>query len=165
MASLYDISAGYASLIDAYDNAESDEEREGIIAMLAAAEGEISDKAENYARVIRMKEEEAKAFKAEVDRLTARKRAAENMVARLKDALLGAMALTGTQEIKTSIGKWRLQMNPLSCEVVDVDKIPMQYHIKQEDKIDKKGLIDYYKQTGEIIDGVEFKQEQGIRFR
>lgn len=165
MASLYDISAGYASLIDAYDNAESDEEREGIIAMLASAEGEITEKAENYARVIRMKEEEAKAFKSEADRLTARKKAAENMVARLKDALLGAMTMTGTQEIKTSIGKWKLQMNPLSCDVVDIDKIPMQYHIKQEDKIDKKGLIDYYKQTGEIIDGVTFKQEQGIRFR
>ena len=165
MASLYDISAGYASLIDAYDNAESDEEREGIIAMLATAEGEITEKAENYARVIRMKEEEAKAFKAEADRLTKRKQAAENMVARLKDALLGAMALTGTQEIKTSIGKWRLQMNPLSCDVVDIDKVPMQYHIKQEDKIDKKSLLADFKATGEIIDGVEFKQEQGIRFR
>ena len=165
MASLYDISAGYATLLDAYDNAESDEEREGIIAMLATAEGEITDKAENYARVIRMKEEEAKAFKAEVDRLTARKRAAENMVTRLKAALLDAMKLTDTQEIKTSIGKWRVQMNPLSCDVVDIDKVPMKYHIKQEDKIDKKGLIEYYKQTGEIIDGVEFKQEQGIRFR
>ena len=165
MASLYDISAGYASLIDAYDNADSDEEREGIIAMLASAEGEITEKAENYARVIRMKEEEAKAFKAEADRLTKRKQAAENMVARLKDALLGAMALTGTQEIKTSIGKWRLQMNPLSCDVVDIEKVPMQYHIKQEDKIDKKSLLADYKATGEIIDGVVFKQEQGIRFR
>ena len=165
MASLYDISAGYASLIDAYDNAETDEEREGIIAMLATAEGEITEKAENYARVIRMKEEEAKAFKAEADRLTKRRQAAENMVARLKDALLGAMALTGTQEIKTSIGKWRLQMNPLSCDVVDIEKVPMQYHIKQEDKIDKKSLLADYKATGEIIDGVVFKQEQGIRFR
>ena len=165
MASLYDISAGYASLIDAYDNADSDEEREGIIAMLATAEGEITEKAENYARVIRMKEEEAKAFKAEAERLTKRKQAAENMVARLKDALLGAMALTGTQEIKTSIGKWRLQMNPLSCDVVDIEKVPMQYHIKQEDKIDKKSLLADYKATGEIIDGVVFKQEQGIRFR
>ena len=165
MASLYDITAGYASLIDAYDNADSDEEREGIIAMLASAEGEITEKAENYARVIRMKEEEAKAFKAEADRLTKRRQAAENMVARLKDALLGAMALTGTQEIKTSIGKWRLQMNPLSCDVVDIEKVPMQYHIKQEDKIDKKSLLADYKATGEIIDGVVFKQEQGIRFR
>ena len=165
MASLYDISAGYASLIDAYDNAETDEERDGIIAMLATAEGEITEKAENYARVIRMKEEEAKAFKSEIERLTKRKQAAENMVARLKDALLGAMALTGTHEIKTSIGKWRLQMNPLSCDVVDIEKVPMQYHIKQEDKIDKKSLLADFKATGEIIDGVEFKQEQGIRFR
>lgn len=165
MANLYELAAGYASLIDAYDAAESEEEREGILAMMESAEGDIEAKAENYAKVIRMKEEEAKAFKVEADRLTKRRQAAENMVSRLKAVLLDAMKLTNTPEIKTSIGKWRIQSNPLSCEVVDIDKIPMQYHIRQEDKIDKKGLIDYYKQTGEIIDGVEFRQEQGIRFR
>ena len=165
MASLYELSAGYATLVDAYDTAETDEERENILAILADAEGDIEAKAENYAKLIRMKEEEAKAFKSEVDRLTARKRAAENLVARLKSALLDSMKLTGKGEIKTSIGKWRVQMNPVSCEVVNIDKVPMEYHIKQEDKVDKKSLIDHYKQTGELIDGVEFKQEQGIRFR
>lgn len=165
MASLYELSAGYALLLDEYDAAETDEEREKILAMLAESEGDITDKAESYAKVIRMKEEEAKAFKAEADRLTARRQAAENMVKRLKDALLGSMVLTGTNEIKTSIGKWKLAMNPLSCDVVDIDKVPMEYHIKQEDKIDKKGLIAHYKETGEIINGVQFKQEQGIRFR
>lgn len=165
MASLYELSAGYALLLDEYDAAETDEEREKILAMLAEADGDITDKAESYAKVIRMKEEEAKAFKAEADRLTARRQAAENMVKRLKDALLGSMVLTGTSEIKTSIGKWKVAMNPLSCDVVDIDKVPMEYHIKQEDKIDKKGLIAHYKETGEIINGVEFKQEQGIRFR
>lgn len=165
MASLYELSSAYASLIDAYDTSDSDEEREEVLAMLAAAEGDISDKAEAYAKVIRMKEEEAKAFKAEADRLTKRRQAAESMVSRLKSALLDAMKMTDTQEIKTSIGKWKIQNNPLSCEVVDINKIPMQYHIKQDDKIDKKGLIDYYKQTGELVDGVEFKQTEGIRFR
>lgn len=165
MASLYELSAGYALLLDEYDAAETDEEREKILAMLAEAEGDITDKAESYAKVIRMKEEEAKAFKAEADRLTARRQAAENMVKRLKDALLGSMVLTGTNEINTSIGKWKVAMNPLSCDVVDIDKVPMEYHIKQEDKIDKKGLIAHYKETGEIINGVQFKQEQGIRFR
>lgn len=165
MASLYELSAGYASLLDAYDSAETAEEREDILAMLADAEGNIGDKAEAYAKLIRMKEEEAKAFKSEIDRMTERKRVAENLVARLKAALLESMKLTGTSEINTSIGKWKVQNNPLSCEVVDIDKIPMQYHIKQEDKIDKKGLIDYYKQTGEVVEGCNFKQEQGIRFR
>lgn len=165
MANLYELSAGYANLLDAYDAAETEEEREEILSMLADTEGDIADKAENYAKVIRMKEEEAKAFKAEADRLTKRRQAAENVVKRLKDALLGSMVLTGATEIKTSIGKWRVQMNPLSCDVVDIDKVPMEYHIKLEDKIDKKGLIDHYKATGEIIDGVAFKQEQGIRFK
>jgi len=165
MANLYELSAGYASLVDAYDTAETEEERADILALLAEAEGDIEGKAENYARLIRMKDEEAKAFKAEADRLTARKKAAENLVNRLKMSLLDSMKLTGQMEIKTSIGKWRVQLNPLSCDVVDIGKVPMEYHIRQEDKIDKKGLIDHYKMTGEIIDGVEFRQTEGIRFK
>ena len=165
MASLYELAAGYATLINAYDNAETPEERENIMEMLESAEGDIEGKAENYAKVIRMKEEEAKAFKAEADRLTKRRQAAENLVGRLKAAMLDSMKLTGATEIKTSIGKWRVQLNPVSCEVVNIDAVPMQYHIKQEDKVDKKGLIDHYKQTGELVAGVEYKQEPGIRFR
>ena len=165
MASLYELSAGYATLIDAYDSAETDEERESILELLSAAEGDIEGKAENYAKVIRIKEAEARAFKDEADRLNRRRQAAENMVRRLKDALLDSMKLMGQTEINTSIGKWRVQLNPVSCEVVDIDRVPMQYHIRQEDKIDKKSLLADYKATGEIIDGVEFRQDTGIRFR
>ena len=165
MASLYELSSAYASLIDAYDTSDSDDEREEVLAMLAAAEGDISDKAEAYAKIIRMKEAEAKAFKEEADRLTAHKRADENMVKRLTAAMLDAMKLTGAQEIRTSIGKWRVQMNPWSCEVVDIDEIPQEYHIHQPDTADKNAMLNYFKNTGEIIPGAEFKQEQGIRFR
>ena len=34
MANLYELSAGYATLLDAYDAAESDEERDDILAIL-----------------------------------------------------------------------------------------------------------------------------------
>ena len=165
MANLYELSAGYASLVDAYDAAESDEERADLLAILTETEGDIADKAEAYAKVIRMKEEEAEAFEAEIKRMTARKKAAENMVERLKAALLDAMKLTNTPEIKTSIGKWRIQNNPLSCEVRDPSKIPMQFHIKHEDTIDKAGLLKYHAMTGEMVDGCEFVHKQGIRFR
>lgn len=165
MASLYELSAGYASLIDAYDAAETEEEREDILGMLSAVEGDIADKAEAYAKIIRMKDEEAKGFKAEADRLTKRKQAAENMVTRLKAALLDAMKLTGQTEIKTSIGGWRVQMNPMSCDVTDPDKVPERFHVPQPDKIDKAAMIREHKATGEEFDGAEFKQETGIRFR
>lgn len=165
MASLYDLSAGYASLVDAYDMAETEEEREEILGLIADAEGSISEKAESYAKLIRIKQEEAKAFKAEADRLSEKKQAAEHMVDRLKRAMLDGMVLCGASEIATGIGKWRVQKNPWSCEVVDVDRVPQEFHIKQEDKIDKKGLLAKFKADGEIIDGVEFKQELGVRFR
>ena len=165
MASLYELSAGYVTLLDAYDTAETDQEREDILELLSAAEGDIESKAENYAKVIRMKEEEAKAFKAEADRLTERRQAAEHMAKRLKAAMLDAMKLTNMPEIKTSIGKFRLQMNPWSCEVTDWTQVPTEYRTPQPDKVDRKGLVDHFKATGEMIDGVEFRQEQGIRFR
>lgn len=165
MANLYELSAGYATLLDAYENAETDDEREDILAMMADTEGDIEIKAEQYAKVIKNKDADAKALREEAKRLTARAQAAENLIDRLKSALLDSMRLTGNTEINTSIGKWRVQNNPVSCEIVNIDKVPAQYHIKVEDKIDKKGLIDYYKQTGEIVDGVEFKQIEGIRFR
>ena len=165
MASLYELNKWYTNLLADYDAAETDEEREAILLMLAGAGDEITEKAEAYAKVIRMKEEEANGFKAEADRLTARRKAAENMVKRLKETLLYAMKITGTQEIKTSIGKWKLADNPWSCEVLDIDTVPQEYHIKVEDKIDKKALLDTFKATGEIIPGCSFKREQGIRFK
>ena len=165
MASLYELSAGYASLIDAYDSADTDEEREDILAMLATAEGDIADKAEAYAKIIKIKEAEARGFKEEADRLTKRRQAAENMASRLKAAMLDAMKLTDAKEIATPIGKWRVQLNPPSCEVVNVDMVPKVYHIPQPDKVDKKAILDAFKQTGEIPSGVEIKREEGVRFR
>ena len=165
MASLYELSAWYADLLEQYDHAETDDEREEIIDALLNAEGDMAEKAEAYAKVIRNKEAEAKAFKDESDRLGKKADAAMNVAKRLKQAMLDAMKLTDTQSINTSIGKWRLQQNPWSCEVVDADRVPIEFHIKQEDKIDKKSLLAKFKADGEIVDGVLFSRDIGIRFQ
>ena len=165
MASLYELSAEYSGFLDAYDNAQSDEEAAEILQSLVDIHGELTEKGEAYAKVIRNKKSEAKAFKDEADRLMAKAKSASNLVDRLQQALLDAMKLTNTKEIVTSIGKWRMQMNPWACEVKDADKVPKKYHIPQPDKIDKLALLKEFKETGEIVDGCEFRQEQGIRFR
>lgn len=165
MASLYELSAEYAHLLDAYSSAQSDEEAAEILQSLENIEGNMTDKAEAYVKIIKNVQSDVDGYKAEAKRLADKARVGENLIERLKRAMLDAMTLTGTQEIKTSIGHWRVQMNPWSCEVVDIDKVPIQYHIKQEDKIDKKGLLAKFKADGELIEGVTFTQEQGIRFR
>ena len=165
MASLYELSAEYAGFLDAYANAQNEDEAAEILQSLVDIHGELTEKAENYVKVIKNVQSDVDGYKAEAKRLSKKATAGENLIERLKNAMLDAMKLTGQTVIQTSIGKWRVQNNPWSCDVTDIDKIPMEYHIKQEDKIDKAGLLKHFALTGEVIDGCEFVQKQGIRFR
>jgi hypothetical protein len=164
MASLYDIGSRYAALLDRMESAEGDEALD-VLDELAMMDDELEVKAENYIRIIKTKEAEADGFDKEAKRLTAKKQAAENVAKRLKQAMLDAMKMADKTELPTSIGKWKVQSNPLSCEVLDINKVPQEWHIKCDDKIDKVGLIKHYKMTGELVDGCEFKQTEGIRFK
>ena len=165
MASLYELSAWYANLLEQYDSAETDEERDEIAAYLVNAEGDMAAKADAYAKLIRNKTAEAEAFRNEAKRLTAKAKAGENLIERLKGAMLDAMQMAGMDKIPTSIGKWRLQKNPYSCKVTDWTKIPQEFREPQPDKVDSAGLIKHYKATGEVFDGCEIKQEMGVRFQ
>ena len=165
MASLYELGAEYAAVLDAYANAQDEKEAAEILQQLVDVQGELTDKAEAYIRVIKNVQSDVDGYKAEAKRLARKATSGENLIERLKNAMLDAMKLTDTQRIETSIGKWALQLNPVSCDVTDPDKVPERFHVKQPDKIDKAAMIREYKATGEIFEGAEFKQEQGIRFR
>ena len=165
MASLYEISAEYAAFLEAYESASCEEEAAEILQSLVDIHGSLEEKAENYAKLIKNVKADAKAFKDESDRLDKKWKVAKNFAERLEGAMLDAMKLTGTKEIPTSIGKWKTQLNPMSCDVTDPDKVPERFHVKQPDKIDKAAMIREHKATGEVFEGAEFKQEVGVRFR
>lgn len=165
MASLYEISGQYSVVLNAIEMAETQEEAQELLDELAAIGDDLDNKAEQYIRIIKDKEAEAKAFKAEADRLSEKQKAAKDVAERLKQAMLDAMKLTGRKEIQTSIGKWVLQTNPMSADVTDWTKVPMEFRTPQPDKVDKPSLIRRHKETGELFEGVEFKQKQGVRFR
>lgn len=165
MANLYDLSAGLVQLIDLYDNAETDEEREQILDMLIETDSDFTKKADAYAKIIRMKKAEAEGFKKEAKRLTDHQKADENLVDRLQTAMLDAMKLTNKTEVPTSIGKWRVQMNPYKCVILDADKVPQEFRTPQPDKIEAGEMLKRFRETGEVFPGVDFKQELGIRFR
>ena len=165
MASLYELSAEYAGFLDAYANAQNEDEAAEILQSLVDIHGELTEKGESYIRVIKNVQSDVDGYKAEAKRLTKMATAGENLIERLKAAMLDAMQMTGQKEVKTSIGRWRVQLNPVSADVTDWTKVPMEFRTPQPDKVDKPSLIKRYKETGEVFEGVEFKQEQGIRFR
>jgi len=165
MASLYELSAEYAGFLDAYANAQNEDEAAEILQSLVDIHGELSEKAENYVKVIKNVQSDVDGYKAEAKRLSAKAKAGENLIERLKNAMLDAMKLTDTPTIQTSIGKWRLQPNPYKCVVTDWTKIPMEFREPQPDKVDNAGLIKHYKATGEVFDGCEVTREMGVRFQ
>lgn len=171
MPRLYELTDAYAGLVAMLEDAETEEQAFEIISQIDAVTSDISDKAENYAK-IRMNlkatadEMTAKAniFKAEAERLAAKAKSAENYVKRMNDYLLFAMEIAGLKQIPTSIGKFYTQQTT-SVEVLDAWEVPEQFTTPQPPKIDKNAIKKAFKETGELFEGVEIKITNGVRFR
>lgn len=165
MASLYELTGEYEDLIFRLEEAGSEEESAQILEALDALDERIEDRAEIYARIIRNKQSEAEGLKAEADRLTKRRQSAENTAEKLKARLLDTMTRLGKSEIATAIGKWKVQNNPWSVEVLDLSAIDPEWLIEQPPKVDRAAMLKHFKATGEVLSGVEFRQGVGLRFR
>ena len=62
--------------------------------------------------------------------------------------------------METEIGTLSIAKSPISVEIVDEDKIPGKFKkVIQETKIDKTAIKDYFKETGEVIEGVKILTE------
>ena len=164
MARLYELTGAYADLYAQLDDCETDAERDALIAQMDDLNAEIGDKAEAYARMMRNAQSEADSLAAEIKRLTAKKRAAENLAERMKNNMHFAMETAGATEIRTGIGKWKICKNPWSVQVIDESEIPAEYLIPQPAKVDKAAILAHFKAEGEIPDGCDVIRTEGVRF-
>ena len=165
MASLYELTGDYLALAQMIDNAEDDSQIDELLTRFDELQDRIADKADAYAKLIRNKTAEAEAYKAEADRLMARKRAAERVVEGLKDRLTESMKQVGADRITTSIGEWRFQQSPPSVRIIDENEIPAEWKIPQPDKVDKASILKWYKESGEILPGTDIERGTSLRFR
>ena len=165
MATLYELTDAYLQALTLLETAETDEDLDAAWAEMDALEGDITDKAEMYARIIRNKLADAEMYKTEAERLAKARRAAERVAGELKARLMESMKAVGLSEIRTNIGKWRLQLNPPSCVITDRAAVPVEYLIPQPDEIDKTAILRHYKETGELLPGVDIVRAESLRFR
>ena len=162
---LYELTDAYVSLLNEYDEAQTDEDRADIIAQIEEVEQDIAKKGENYARLIKNATADSDALADEIKRLQAKKAASDNFVKRLKENLMFAMGIAGATEIKTTIGKWYIQKNPPKVTITDEMMVPARFLIEQPPVIDKKAILAEFKQTGEVLNGIEITREDSVRFR
>ena len=72
MSSIYELTGEYLELMNMLEDEEIDEQT--IIDTLEALDGEIENKADNYAKIIKSLESDIDGISKENDRLTARKK-------------------------------------------------------------------------------------------
>lgn len=164
MASIYDFLASFDALWELIQN--EDIEDEVIEDCFKTLQYDLKDKLENCCKFIRNQEVLINGYKAEEERLKARRTAAENSVKRLKDLMQKVMEASGEKKIPCGLFTVSVQKNPKSVwlESEDYHEIPTHYLNYPEPTIDKKKIKE------DLENGVELcfahlQQTESIRIR
>ena len=157
---LYELTGQYLELLDMAQDADS----EAFADTLEAIDGEIEEKADNYAKVIRTLEGDVQSVKSEIERLTVKKQTMENNVRRIKESLQTSMIATGKVKFKTQLFSFGIQKNPASVQLKEGTEVPAQFYKQPAPVLDKTMLKNYLKENG-AQDYAELVQTESLRIR
>lgn len=142
----------------------TDVDEQTIFDTLESIEGEIEDKADGYAKVIKNIEADIEGLKTEEKRLNERKKTLENKIKSMKYSLENAMRITGRTKFKTALFSFGIQKNPPSVEITDEDAAMKSEYIKTEVKLDKTSIKEALK-NGAELGFAQLVQSEGLRIR
>lgn len=133
MSTLYELTGDYLNLLEWLEDTENLEDAV-VKDTLEGIEGAIEDKADNYAKIIKELNAEAKKFETEKKRLEERQRAMENRAKLLNKHLYESMKLTGKTKFKTGLFSFGIQKNGgLQPIEIDSANVPDEYMKKEPD--------------------------------
>lgn len=158
MATLYEMTKEVANLYSLLQNDEIDEQT-----FADTFEAMSADKLEGYCQIIRQLSSDEEMFKAEIERLSKRKKVCENARAKLKERMVAYFEAAGVDRINTGTFLVSIASTP-SVNITDESIIPAEYRIAQPDKIDKC-TIKTALRTDVTVPGAEIIFTKGIRIR
>ncbi|WP_040209830.1 siphovirus Gp157 family protein [Clostridium polynesiense] len=122
---LYELSQNYKNLQELLDN--EDIPQELITNALNEVEGQIEEKAENIAKLMKNLDADAKALKEEEKRLSDKRKAIENRVSAVKSYLYENMKVTGKTKFKTSLFSFSIAKNGGKAPLDVYGKVPVEF--------------------------------------
>ena len=162
---LYELTANYLALQQMLEDPEADSQM--IADTMEALDGDIEDKADNYAKVIKNMEADIPSIDAEIDRLKARKNLLELGAKTLKKNLYESMKAIGKEKFKTKLFSFNIQKNggkaPVILDVADTSELPDELvRIKEEPDMEAiRNMLDQgeckYAHYGERGEGLRIK--------
>lgn len=154
MSNLFELSTKFAELLNMVDEGYTLEELQDTLDSIQA---DMDTKVDNTVGLIRSVEADVEAIDKEVKRLQELKRSKVNFVDRLKGYLQDALEVQDIKKYRTSTNYIYKRKNAPSKDIVDETKIPSEYWLSQEPKLNAKQLVDDLK-AGKDIPGAQLKQ-------
>ena len=164
---LYELTSRYNQIADlAFEEADSDGAIDKALAnMLDLLEDGIDAKLSGICRVIKGLEAVEAAAKAEADRITQKRKAAERHIERLKAyAKWNLEELGETKRKVDEIFTVAIQANPPSVRVVNLDSVPHDFDKPVERSLDVSRIRDILK-NGDEVPGCELIRGTHLRIR
>lgn len=164
LSTLYSLSEEYIQLVDLLEDPKVDPHL--IEQELDRLSDQIAVKADKLSGLIRWLEGLADLRRAEIDRLKTGASTLDNRAAQCRAYLLQHMQATGMTRIDTARFTLTVKQNPPRVEVLEPMLVPSEY---QRTKItiepDKTAIREHYKQTGEVVPGVEIVRGERLDIR
>ena len=162
---LYELTADYLELLEMAE--DPDIEEDVLRDTMEGIGGAFEDKAEGYAKIIRMLEGDAAACDAESKRLRNKKQTIENNIKRMKAALQYSMQATGKTKFKTALFSFGIQKNPASVVMDEqyIENVPERFLIRKDPEINRKAIKEAIN-SGEDLTGLaHLEQTESLRIR
>lgn len=141
MGTIYELTENYKAVEELLCDEEVDEQT--VLDTLEAIEGEIEDKADNYAKMMRNLRAEADMLKTEEERLYRRRKSREEREKLLKTVLQANLEFIGKTKFKTAMFTFSIAANggkqPLTI-TENLGDIPGKYLIPQPPKVDTDAI-------------------------
>lgn len=124
---LYNLTSQYIELMGIMDDPDISEDV--ILDTMACLTGEIEDKAESYAIVIKELESEAEKLKKEEERLYKIRKTIDGNIKRMKANLFFAMEQIGVKKLASKHFKFSIAKNGGKAPLEFFDEIPQDYQV------------------------------------
>lgn len=125
MSNLYELKSNYEEVLNMLYQDDIDEQM--VLDTLESIEGDIEDKAENYAKIIKELESKQNARKEEAKRLTDSAKVFENRVKALKSNLFNVMKETGKTKFSTNLFSFNIAKNGGKQPLTIDGDVPEEY--------------------------------------
>ena len=156
---LYNITNKFAELMDRAENGELTEEEYNKLGEELALE--LQNKSSNIIGYVRNSELLIEAMKAEEKRISDMRKAGEIKIEKFKQYVKDNMERLGLDKIPTELGTLSIAKNPMSVEIEDETAVPEKFKtIVQTVKVDKTAIKNHFKETGEVVAGVQIVDDK-----